>query len=124
MGSPDDGTKAPAADAGTDGLTDKMANLTVNDATTAASIPGLSVSKEGGTSFITNYSAGKDCIVCVGPSGAGKSTLIKRLQDEAPGAFGFSVSNTTRAPREGEEDGVHYNFLTKEVMEKKFRTTR
>jgi Guanylate kinase len=34
------------------------------------------------------------------------------------GQFGFSVSHTTRQPREGEIDGVHYNFSTVEHMKK------
>ena len=55
-------------------------------------------------------------IIC-GPSGAGKSTLIKNflLKDPLYGAhFGFSVSHTTRAPRDGEENGVHYHFVDEE----------
>ena len=55
-------------------------------------------------------------IVIAGPSGVGKGTLISRLQAEYPSAFGFSVSHTTRAPRAGEVDGVHYNFTTRESM--------
>ncbi len=54
--------------------------------------------------------------VC-GPSGVGKSTLIARLRAEFPDDFGFSVSHTTRKPRPGEEDGVHYNFADKPAME-------
>ncbi|KAF2161631.1 hypothetical protein M409DRAFT_69703 [Zasmidium cellare ATCC 36951] len=53
-------------------------------------------------------------IVVSGPSGAGKSTLLKRLFEAYPNRFGFSVSHTTRAPREGEKDGVDYNYTTKE----------
>ena len=34
-----------------------------------------------------------------------------------PNIFGFCVSHTTRAPRPGEEDGIHYNFVTKAEME-------
>lgn len=49
-----------------------------------------------------------------GPSGSGKSTLLKRLFDAYPGKFGLSVSHTTRAPRQGEQDGREYNFTTKE----------
>ena len=52
-----------------------------------------------------------------GPSGVGKGTLINRLMADFPGRFGFSVSHTTRAPRPGEEDGVHYNFVQKADME-------
>jgi guanylate kinase len=55
-------------------------------------------------------------IVIAGPSGVGKGTLIARLRADFPSAFGFSVSHTTRAPRAGEEDGVHYNFTTREAM--------
>ena len=57
-------------------------------------------------------------IVMCGPSGVGKGTLIQKLMDDFPGRFGFSVSHTTRAPRPGEEDGVHYNFVKKADMEK------
>mmetsp|Transcript_20568 Transcript_20568/g.58266 ORF Transcript_20568/g.58266 Transcript_20568/m.58266 type:complete len:266 (+) Transcript_20568:91-888(+) len=58
----------------------------------------------------------KDVVVIVGPSGVGKSTLIGKLMGEFSGRFGFSVSHTTRQPRPGEEDGVHYNFTTLEAM--------
>lgn len=37
---------------------------------------------------------------------------------EYPDRFGFSVSHTTRAPRHGEENGVHYHFTEKEKMQK------
>merc|ERR1712054_655231 len=57
-------------------------------------------------------------VVVSGPSGAGKSTPLKRLFDQYPDRFGFSVSHTTRAPRPGEEDGVAYNFVTKEAFQK------
>ncbi|XP_037817313.1 guanylate kinase-like isoform X2 [Lucilia sericata] len=57
-------------------------------------------------------------VVVCGPSGSGKSTLLNRLFAEFPNTFGFSVSHTTRKPRPGEEDGVHYNFVSREEMEK------
>jgi len=63
-----------------------------------------------------NGCAAKDVVVMVGPSGVGKSTLIQRLMGDYPGKFGFSVSHTTRPPRPGEEDGVHYNFTTVEAI--------
>jgi len=44
------------------------------------------------------------------PSGAGKSTLLERLVTEDKG-IAYSVSHTTRAPRTGEADGVHYHFV-------------
>jgi guanylate kinase len=57
-------------------------------------------------------------IVFCGPSGSGKSTLIKRLMDEFPEHFAFSVSHTTRAPRQGEMNGREYHFVTREEMKK------
>ena len=50
-------------------------------------------------------------LVVSGASGTGKGTLVNRLLEEDP-SFVFSVSATTREPREGEIDGVHYHFLT------------
>jgi guanylate kinase len=56
-------------------------------------------------------------VVFCGPSGVGKGTLIEMLMKRFPNdQFGFSVSHTTRGPREGEQDGVHYNFTTVEAM--------
>lgn len=52
-------------------------------------------------------------LVISGPSGTGKGTLIKRLMEEDP-TLVFSVSATTRAPRPGEIDGVHYHFVSNE----------
>jgi guanylate kinase len=55
-------------------------------------------------------------IVVSGPSGAGKSTILKRLFEEYPDRFGFSISHTTRGPRAGEENGREYHFVTKEAF--------
>lgn len=52
-------------------------------------------------------------LVLSGPSGAGKSTACNVIIEEDDN-LDFSVSCTTRQPRDGEVDGVHYNFLTKE----------
>ena len=53
-----------------------------------------------------------------GPSGAGKGTICSRLlADSDPERMCLSVSMTTRAPREGEEHGVHYYFVTKEEFQ-------
>mmetsp|Transcript_24504 Transcript_24504/g.53306 ORF Transcript_24504/g.53306 Transcript_24504/m.53306 type:complete len:521 (-) Transcript_24504:116-1678(-) len=66
----------------------------------------------------TGVRTNKYVVVIVGPSGVGKSTLIKRLMQDYEGKFGFSVSHTTRQPRPGEEDGIHYNFTDKDQMRK------
>lgn len=50
-------------------------------------------------------------LVVSGPSGVGKGTLLARLMQDDP-TFGFSVSATTRAPRDYEIPDVHYHFLT------------
>ena len=51
--------------------------------------------------------------VITGPSGVGKGTLIRDLRERVPG-LELSVSATTRDPREGEESGVDYHFLSPE----------
>lgn len=57
-------------------------------------------------------------IVFSGPSGVGKNALRKILFMDTSLNLQFSVSNTTRAQREGEVDGVDYNFCTKEEFAK------
>lgn len=54
--------------------------------------------------------------VISGPSGAGKGTICKEILDEDK-ALKLSVSMTTRAPRKGEIDKVHYHFTDKEAFE-------
>src|ERR1700742_247496 len=56
--------------------------------------------------------------VITGPSGVGKGTLIKQLLRRVPD-LALSVSATTRAPREGEVDGVDYHFLTEEQFQER-----
>ena len=56
-------------------------------------------------------------IVVSGPSGAGKSTLIRQALEAVP-ELAYSVSATTRAPREGEVDGRDYVFLSREQFER------
>jgi len=56
--------------------------------------------------------------VITGPSGVGKGTLIRELLQRVPD-LELSVSATTRAPREGEENGRDYHFLTPEQFEQR-----
>lgn len=55
------------------------------------------------------------CVVS-GPSGSGKTTLCRRFSESDGGAV-YAVSATTRAPREGERDGVDYHFLERAEFE-------
>ena len=55
--------------------------------------------------------------VISGPSGVGKGTINKMLFDEFDGHVAFSVSATTRGPREGEIDGTHYFFISRQEFE-------
>jgi guanylate kinase len=56
--------------------------------------------------------------VITGPSGVGKGTLIRGLLERIP-QLELSVSATTRRPRPGEVDGVHYHFLSPEEFERR-----
>ncbi|CAH1123354.1 unnamed protein product [Ceutorhynchus assimilis] len=55
-------------------------------------------------------------LVFCGPSGSGKSTLVKRLMNDFPDKFGFTVSHTTRSPRPGEIHGKHYYFTDERTI--------
>ena len=59
---------------------------------------------------------GKTFIVS-GPSGVGKSTVLRALLERRPNVY-FSVSATTRDPRPGELDGIHYHFMDVESFRK------
>ncbi|WP_203648591.1 guanylate kinase [Secundilactobacillus yichangensis] len=60
-------------------------------------------------------------IVLSGPSGVGKGTVRKALFDEPDTDFQYSISMTTRKPREGERDGVDYFFVSKEQFEENIK---
>lgn len=51
------------------------------------------------------------------PSGTGKTTLCQALREKFPG-LAYSISHTTRAPRQGEKDGREYFFVSKEDFKK------
>ena len=56
-------------------------------------------------------------LIVSGPSGSGKTTLCRRAEKD--GLTAYSISCTTRAPRPGEQDGVDYHFLTREIFDAK-----
>jgi len=56
-------------------------------------------------------------LIISGPSGSGKSTLLSRLLKEENDLY-FSISSTTRAPRQGETDGVNYYFTSEDEFKK------
>jgi guanylate kinase len=58
------------------------------------------------------------CIIVCAPSGAGKTTVVRYLIDKIP-SLKFSVSATSRNPRNEEQDGVHYHFLSSEAFREK-----
>ena len=57
-------------------------------------------------------------LVLAGPAGSGKTTLCERMVAEVPG-FERIVTTTTRSPRPGEVNGVHYHFFTPEQFDAK-----
>jgi guanylate kinase len=61
-------------------------------------------------------------VVVTGPSGVGKSTLLAGARDRLD--LDFSVSATTRQPRQGEVDGVHYFFLDRPEFERRIEAGR
>jgi guanylate kinase len=59
-----------------------------------------------------------DPLIVCGPSGVGKGTIIQKYMEQLGGRqhFGFTVSHTTRPPRDGEVNGVHYHFVDHDEM--------
>lgn len=57
-------------------------------------------------------------ILISAPSGTGKTTIIHHLRERLSDS-GIIVTTTTRAPREGEEDGVHYHFISEQEFNEK-----
>lgn len=68
------------------------------------------------TQNISTHRAGPGSLyVIAAPSGAGKTTLTRMALAQNP-RLALSVSTTTRAPRPGEENGVHYHFVSVEAF--------
>ena len=67
---------------------------------------------------MTHIALNHGAIVLTAPSGSGKTTIARYTIGAFP-ELQFSISATTRSPRDYEEDGVHYHFLTKEEFERR-----
>ncbi len=66
---------------------------------------------------------GQKIIILTAPSGSGKTTIANFLLAKLP-QLAFSVSATTRAPRPGEQDGMHYHFLDVEQFKSAIQQNR
>lgn len=60
-------------------------------------------------------------IIITAPSGAGKTSIVHYLLEKYPRQLAFSVSATTRQPRESEIDGKDYYFLSEEIFRQKIQ---
>lgn len=72
-----------------------------------------------GHSFTRVLVPPKKLIVVTAPSGAGKSSIVQKLLVHMKNELAFSVSCTTRAKRDGEEDKKHYYFISVDEFRKK-----
>lgn len=94
---------------------------------TSLSLTARAIQRRGSESLVNasdQVAAGSEevenipSIVFAGPSGSGKSTLMEKLELDYPQAFDYSVSHTTREPRQGETDGDDYFFVDAATFEK------
>ncbi len=74
---------------------------------------------EGGKENVKNPDKGL-LVILSGPSGCGKGTVLHQVMEQYENAV-VSVSMTTREPRPGEVDGVHYFFVTEEEFKRHIR---
>ena len=58
-------------------------------------------------------------IVIAAPSGSGKTTIVNKLLDEKILNLSFSISATSRKPRDNEKNGENYFFISKEEFKSK-----
>jgi guanylate kinase len=87
------------------GRTERLATASVPHPSSDADRPAAAPSGRRGLLFIVSA-----------PSGAGKTTLVERLVEQIPG-LKMSRSYTSRAARDGEADGMDYNFISRERFE-------
>ena len=66
---------------------------------------------------MTTKKTGK-LFILSGPSGSGKSTILREVLAQMPEVY-FSITDTTRGPRDGEVAGVDYNYIEKEVFKQR-----
>ena len=57
----------------------------------------------------------RSILVISGPSGVGKGSIIQHILNKFPTKVSLSVSQTSREPRKGEINGIHYNFIGKDM---------
>ena len=72
------------------------------------------VSRQNGNNFTVPRGR---LIVVAGPTAVGKGTVVARIRERHPDVR-FSISATTRPPRPGEKDGVHYFFVTEDEFDR------
>jgi guanylate kinase len=70
---------------------------------------------------VSGQTASRRLFVVTGPSGAGKGTMVQALLERVP-RLRLAVSATTRARRPGEQQGVHYWFLSEEEFDRRLAT--
>ena len=80
------------------------------------------MNKSGILNNMSNTKNKGKLVVISGPSGVGKSTLLHRLFQEHPDKVSFSVSYTSRNPRNGETHGKDYYFTDTETFRKKIES--
>ena len=89
-----------------------------NDAMSAPVSASGQVSEALVTSIPFSFEPAGFVLVVSGPSGAGKGTLVDRLVAARPDCV-FSISSTTRPKRATEQDGVQYEFMSREEFERR-----